>query len=141
MYWTNFQQPSAHVQQNIFGKTLIEVCSLHLYASFGTFCVQIGQLFAPQWVFKHSEEFRNQRHFPSVIVNCRYSNIFQRLTVSPMIEKFWRKRCQTKRKKWTINLYKSCFEKTFVVYERSAVKNSFNTYISYDLDGLFWLNL
>ena len=36
------------IQQNIFGKTLIEVCSLHLYASFGTFCVQIGQIFAPQ---------------------------------------------------------------------------------------------
>ena len=33
---------------NIFGKTLIEVCSLHLDASFGTFCIQIGQLFAPQ---------------------------------------------------------------------------------------------
>ena len=40
------------------------MCSLHLYASFGTFCVQIGQSFAPQWVFKHSKEFRNRRHFP-----------------------------------------------------------------------------
>ena len=37
MYWTNFRQPTAHVQQNIFGKTTIAVCSLHLYASFGTF--------------------------------------------------------------------------------------------------------
>ena len=44
MYWTNFRQPTAHVQQNIFEKTLIEVCSPHLYASFRTFCVQIGQL-------------------------------------------------------------------------------------------------
>ena len=26
---------------------LIEACSLHLYASFGIFCVQIGQLYAP----------------------------------------------------------------------------------------------
>ena len=64
-YWTNFRQPTAHLQQDIFGKILIEVGSLHLYASFGTFCVQIGQLFAPQRVFKHSEEFRNRRHFPS----------------------------------------------------------------------------
>ena len=32
----------------IFEKTLIEVGSPHLYASFGTFCVQIGQLFAAQ---------------------------------------------------------------------------------------------
>ena len=30
---------------NYFWKTLIEVGSSHLYASFGTFCVQIGQLF------------------------------------------------------------------------------------------------
>ena len=75
MYWTNFRQRTTHVQPNIFGKTLIEVCSLHLYASFGTFCVQIGQLFAPQWVFKHSEEFRNRRHFPSKAANCRFSNI------------------------------------------------------------------
>ena len=59
MYRTNFRQPTAHVQRNIFGKTLIEVCSLHLYASFGTFCIQIGQLFAPKRVFKHSEDFRN----------------------------------------------------------------------------------
>ena len=42
MYWTNFRQTTAHVQQTFFGKTLIDVCSLHLYASFGTFCVQIG---------------------------------------------------------------------------------------------------
>ena len=41
MYWTNFWQPTAHVQQNIFGETLIEVCLRHLYASFGTFCIQI----------------------------------------------------------------------------------------------------
>ena len=57
MYWTNYRQPTAHVQQNIFGKTLTEVCSLHLYASFGTFCVQIGQFFEAQWYFKLSEEF------------------------------------------------------------------------------------
>ena len=88
MYWTNFRQPTAHLQQNIFGKTLIEVCSLHLYASFGTFCVQIGQLFAAQWVFKHSEEFRNRRHFPSKTANCRFSNIFQRLTVPRIMDQF-----------------------------------------------------
>ena len=46
MYWLNFRQPTAHVQQNILGKTPIEVWSPHLYASFGAFCVQIGQLFA-----------------------------------------------------------------------------------------------
>ena len=33
-------------------KTLIEVCSPYLWASFGTFCVQIGQSFEAQWVFE-----------------------------------------------------------------------------------------
>ena len=51
MYWTNFWQPTVHVQQNIFEKTLIKIGSSHLYASFGTFCVQIGQFLESQWVF------------------------------------------------------------------------------------------
>ena len=52
MYWTNFRQPTAHVKQNIFGKILIENCSPHLYASFGSFYAKIGPLFEEQWVFK-----------------------------------------------------------------------------------------
>ena len=43
-----FRQPTAHVHQNIFAKTPIEVCSSHLYASFGTFYAKIGQLFEAQ---------------------------------------------------------------------------------------------
>ena len=43
MNWKNFWQPTVHVPQNIFEKTLIEVGSSHLYASFGTFWVQIDQ--------------------------------------------------------------------------------------------------
>ena len=40
---TNFRQlTTAHVQQTIFGKTIIEVCSPYIYASSGTFYVQIG---------------------------------------------------------------------------------------------------
>ena len=34
--------------ERIFEKTFTEASSLHLYASFGTFCVQIGQLFEAQ---------------------------------------------------------------------------------------------
>ena len=37
-----------YVQTNIFEKTLLKVCSSHLSASFGTFCVQIDQLFEAQ---------------------------------------------------------------------------------------------
>ena len=51
MYWTNFRQPTAHVQQNIF-ETLKEVRCPHLYASFGTFNAKIGPLFEAEWVFK-----------------------------------------------------------------------------------------
>ena len=98
MYWTNFRQATAHVQQNIFGKTLIEVCSLHLYASFGTFCVKIGQIFAAQRVFKQSEELRNRRHFPSMTAICRFPNMLQRLTVPRIIDQLGRKMCQKKRK-------------------------------------------
>ena len=54
IYWTNFWQPTVHVQQSIFEKTLIQVGSSYLYASFGTFYVQIGQLFEAQWVFDKS---------------------------------------------------------------------------------------
>ena len=64
MYRTNFRQPTAHVQQNISGKTLKEMCIPHLYASFGTFWVQIGQLCEsfevclkidkPLWTLTHS---------------------------------------------------------------------------------------
>ena len=45
MFWTNFWQPTTHVQQNIFEKTFTKSGSLHFYASFGPFCVKIGQLF------------------------------------------------------------------------------------------------
>ena len=40
-----------YVQQDIFEKTSIEVGNSLLYASFGTFWVQIGQLVEAQWDF------------------------------------------------------------------------------------------
>ena len=46
MYWKIFWQPTVHKQQNIFEKTHIKAYSPDLYASLGTFCVQIGQLLA-----------------------------------------------------------------------------------------------
>ena len=52
MHWTNFWHHTVHAPQNIFEKTLIEVGISHIYASFGMFCVQIGQLFEARWVFE-----------------------------------------------------------------------------------------
>ena len=98
MYWTSFWQPTVHVQKTFLKKTLIEVCSPHLYASFETFCIQIGQLVATQWDFKHSKEFWNRGHFPSIAVICRFPNILHKLAVPRTIDQFERKRCQMNRK-------------------------------------------
>ena len=89
MYWTHFWQTTVNVQQNIFVKSLIEVGSPHIYASFGTFCTQIGQIFAAQWVFEHSEELRNRRYFPSMTTICWFLNIFQRLNVPRITSNNW----------------------------------------------------
>ena len=37
MYCTSFWQPTVHVQQNVFEKSLVENCSPHLYAFFWHF--------------------------------------------------------------------------------------------------------
>ena len=60
MYWTNLWQPTAPIQQKIFGKTSIEVCSSHLYASFGTFYAKIGQFFEAEWAFELCPKIDNQ---------------------------------------------------------------------------------
>ena len=80
MYLTNFWQPIIHVQQNIFEKILIEVDSSNIYASFGSFCVQIGYLFETQYDFDFSEEFeiggiflRKQRFFKDSL-HCASKN-------------------------------------------------------------------
>ena len=96
-----------------FEENLIEVCSPHLYASFATFCVQIGSLFVAQSVFKHPEEFPNRRHFPLKAAICRFPNILQRLTVPRMIDQFVRKQCQKKPKDMDYNLLDEFFQKIF----------------------------
>ena len=87
LFWTNFWQPTVHVQKNIFEKTFIEVGSSYLFTSFGTFWVQIGQLVEAQWDFKLLET--------SILP---FSYIFQRLTVPRIIDQFGLKRCLKKRK-------------------------------------------
>ena len=99
-YRFNQNKPTDHVQQNSFEKTLVEVCSPNIYASFDTFCVQIDQLLAAQWVFTQSVEFRNRQHLPSMRAICR-------LTVPRIIDQFGCKRCQKKRKDVDYQLLKS----------------------------------
>ena len=113
-----------------FWKTLIEVFSPHLYASFGTFYVQIGQSFAAQWVFKQSEEFRNRRNFSSMRAICRFSKILQRLTVPRKIYQFWRKRYQKSVKIGTTNFYKNFFKDIlFYMSSRLSKIRSVHTYV------------
>ena len=70
-----------------FWKNLIEVGSSYLYASFGTVCVQIGQLFEAKWDFhKLFGGIRNRLHFPSKTAILSFSNFFQRLTVPQIID-------------------------------------------------------
>ena len=117
-----------------FWKTLVELWSTHLYASFGTFCFIIGQIFVAQWNFKHSEEFRNRIHFPSMTAICRFSNM---VTVTRIKDRFGCKRCQKKRKDVDFKLLLEFSKKYLVVHKRLAVKNSFSTYVYYEPDGFF----
>ena len=98
MYWTNFWHPNVNVQQNIFEKTLIEVGCSHLYASFGTFCVQIGQLFAAQWIFETCLKFNKSLSWKENVDDFAIFPNVKSLTVLEIIDQFGRKRCQKKRK-------------------------------------------
>ena len=106
MYWTIFWQPTIHVQ-HIFEKTLIEVGSSHLYASFGIFWVQICQLVQVQWDFKILEEFENVVIFLQKTVIFPFSYIFQMLTVPRTIDQFRRKRFQKKSKYVSYQFFKN----------------------------------
>ena len=97
-------------KKNIFEKKLLEACSPHLYASFGTFCVQIVQLFAAQWVFQQSEEFEIDDILLWWQWLVDFQTVLQRLTVSWTINQFGRKRCQKSVKMRTRNFYKSFFK-------------------------------
>ena len=124
----------------VFLEKLLEKFVLQIFTpSFLIFCAHIGQLFAGQWVIKHSEEFRNRRHFPSITV-CWFSNIIQIFTVPRVIDQFVRVRCQNKRKDAGYKLLKEFFQKYFVVHEQSALKNSFITNVCMLWTGCFILN-
>ena len=75
-----------HKQQIIFEKDLIEVGSSHLYASFGTFCVQIGLSFESLWDLKLLSDLEIDLIFLKKTEILPFSNIFQRLTVTPKFD-------------------------------------------------------
>ena len=79
-------------------KNLIEVCSQHLYASFGTFCAQIGQLFEAQWVFEVCLEIDKSLLPKENVLDFRILPNVKSLTVPHLTDQFGRKMCQKKRK-------------------------------------------
>ena len=82
-----------------------------------------------QWVFKHSEEFLNRRHFPSMTAICRFSNILQRLSLPRIIDQFGHKKCQKKRKDVTYKLQKKCSQKYLLYMSNQLSKiRSVHTY-------------
>ena len=66
-----------------FEKNLIEVGSSHLYTSFGTFCVQIGQLFEAEWVFENCRKTVKSLFLKENDVDFKF---FQKFKVSLRLE-------------------------------------------------------
>ena len=137
-YWTNFWKPTVYVQQNIFDKNPLEVCSPHLYASFGTFSAQIGQL-----VFEVCLKIDNLCYIVIKGKCRRLQNSSECLKThcATKILPIWTKRCKKKRKDTDYKLLLEFFQKYFVLHERWAIKISFSAYVCYTLDFFFWLNL
>ena len=110
-----------------WNKTIEEVCIPHLYASFGTFCVQIGQLLAARWVFKHSEInyifFRCQRFvdFQTYFKDSLWLEWFTNLGA---------KGAKRSVNMWTTNLFKS-FSKNISLYMNGRLSKirSVHTYV------------
>ena len=108
MYWTNFWQPNVHIQQKFFEKNLIEAYSSHLYASFGIFCAQIGQLFEAQWVFETRLEIHKWLVWKENVVDF---GILPKRMFKDSLWQYGRKRYQKKRKDVNYKLLEEFFQK------------------------------
>ena len=105
MYWTNFWQPTVHVKQNIFEKNLIKFGSSNLYNSFGTFCVNIGQLFEAKWDFKLSEEFEIDVIFLRKHPFYRFQTFFKDLLCLQKLTNLDSKCAKRSVNMWATNFY------------------------------------
>ena len=129
MYWTNIYHPTNRVKQNISEQTLIKDVSLCLYASFGTFCVQIGQLFESQWAFEECLNIDKSSFSKEMYADFGILPNVQRLTAPLILGRFGRKSCQKKREDVNYQFLWEFFQKYFDVNELWAGKNSFSTYV------------
>ena len=98
MYWSNFWQLTVHVQLNISEKkTLMKVCRPHLYDSFGTSCVLIGQVFETQWAFEECSNIDKSLFSKENLADWRFW-ILTDLAEPRIIDQFGRESCKKKRK-------------------------------------------
>ena len=132
----NFWQPTAHVKQNIFENTLVEACSPNLYASFGTFCVEIGQLCETQWVFEACLKINKSLSWKEnssdhLKTHCAANN-------GPI----WTQKVPKRSVKMsTTSFYKSFFKKYVGIHEQSAVSKirSVHTYVMHRTVYFGWI--
>ena len=66
-----------------FWKNSIEVGRSHFYASFGTFCIQIDQLFEAQWDFELLEEFEID------VIQKQQFHVFKHFSKTHCVAKKW----------------------------------------------------
>ena len=79
---------------------------------------------------QHLKEFRNWRHFPSITAFCRFSNIFQRLTVPRICDQFGCKRCPKKHRDVNYKLLYEFFKiSLFCLNGRLSKIRSVHTYV------------
>ena len=99
------------IYNNIFlKKFFIEVGSSYLYASFDTFCVQIGPLFEAQWDFKLSEEFKIDVIFRQKQRFHRFETFSKGLLCLQKLTNLDAKGVKRSWKMWATNFYKSFFK-------------------------------
>ena len=106
------------------------------WLSFGTFCVQIGQLFEAQWVSKLSEEFLHC--IDDIFLRYQRFVDVQAFFKDPLCLKLLTNLDQKKRKDLGYKLLYQLFQKCYFVHERWAVKNALITSVCYATDSLFW---
>ena len=99
-----------------FEKTLKEVGSSHIYASFGTFWVQIGQLFEAQWDLELSEEFEIDVIFLQKQRFYRFPTFFKDSLCLQKLTDLDAKGAKRSVNLWATNFIKSFFQKYFVVH-------------------------
>ena len=110
-------------------KTHIEVGRSNLYASFGTFCLKIGQFLEAQWVFEKC--FKTVKSLFSKENDVDFE-FFRNFKISLCLEKLTNLKAKgAKRsvKMWTINFYKIFFKNIFLYMNSQLSKiRSVHTY-------------